>query len=337
MPSKRAAALVAVLTLAWTAGCGGPSPANNTAGSAATATNNTANATSNAPLPPEAAFTGPVVATYTGGELRKDELDKQYNLQVVLPGLEQQESKKDFVSYYIVWYKYLYNQAQQLKDVQADPAGARQWAQQSLQQLVGTTYKTQADEQAKMQTLGLTEDDLARLAMKNAYIRQYLLDQMKTVQVTDQQAQDYYNQHKTDYLQVTVDQILVSSLDQAKQIEAQLKAGANFQKLADQYSIDPGVKENHGTYSDQLVSSFVPEFAQACKTLPIGQISDPVQTQYGYHILRVDKRTQLPFDQVKDDIKQQLLQQAQNNKEQEIYQNALKAANIQVKVKDDQL
>ncbi|MCL6593866.1 MAG: peptidylprolyl isomerase, partial [Alicyclobacillus sp.] len=165
----------------------------------------------------------------------------------------------------------------------------------------------------------------------------YLLDQMKTVQVTDQQAQDYYNQHTSDYLQVTVDQILVSSLDQAKNIEAQLKAGANFQKLADQYSIDPGVKENHGTYSDQLVSSFVPEFAQACKTLPIGQISDPVQTQYGYHILRVDKRTQLSFDQVKDNIKQQLLQQAQNDKEQEIYQSALKAANIQIKVKDDQL
>ncbi|MCL6599330.1 MAG: peptidylprolyl isomerase [Alicyclobacillus macrosporangiidus] len=334
MRNKRMHALAAfLLGVALVAGCGGPGQAANQTGNAA----GTQNATAAAPIPPEPAYTGPVVATYTGGEVRKDELDRQYNLQVVLPGLQQQESKKDFLTYYVVWYKYLYGKAQQLTNVKTDPAQARQLADQAIQELVGSQYKSQDEVKQKMQSLGVSEDDLARLALKSQYLQQYLLDQTKDLQVTDQQAQTYYNQHKDDYLQVTVHHILVSSLDQAKQIEAQLKQGADFEKLADQYSTDPAVKDNHGQYADQPVSSFDADFAKAVKTLPIGQISDPVHTQYGYHIIRVDKRTQIPFDQAKDEIKQTLLTQAQNDKEKAIYADAQKAAHIQLKVAEKDL
>ncbi|MCL6517703.1 peptidyl-prolyl cis-trans isomerase [Alicyclobacillus sp.] len=333
MRNKTRLAAALVLSAALMAGCGGGGQAANQTANAA----GTQNATAAAPIPPEPTYTGPVVATYTGGELRKDELDRQYNLQVVLPGLQQQESKKDFLTYYVVWYKYLYGKAQQLTDVKTDPAQARQLADQAIQELVGSQYKSQDEVEQKMKSLGVSADDLARLALKSQYLQQYLMDQTKDLQVTDQQAQSYYDQHKDDYLMVTVHHILVSSETQAKQIEAKLKSGADFEKLADQYSTDPGVKENHGQYADQPVSSFDPDFAKAVKSLPIGQVSDPVHTQYGYHIIRVDKRTQQPFDQVKDEIKQTLLTQAQNDKEKAIYDDAQKAANIQLKVAEKDL
>lgn len=327
---KRCLTAVGALILAMSmVGCGaaGTSNTGNTA----------ANATASGQMPTEPTYTGPIVAAYQGGELTKQELDKQYNLQVVLPGLEQQESKKAFLTYYIVWYKYLYGQAVKDPTFKYSAQGAQTMADQSIQQLVGTPYKTADDVKAKMKQLGLTENDMLLLAAKGEALKNYLTNEMKSVQVTDASAQQYYDAHKSDFIQVTVDHVLVSTQDQAKKVESELKAGADFAKTADKYSIDPGVKQNHGTYADQLASSFVPEFAKAAETLPIGQISDPVHTQFGYHVMRVDKRTQLTFDQAKDQIQKQLLPQLQNQKEQDIYSTATKSANIQMKVKEADL
>jgi foldase protein PrsA len=313
---------VALMSVGLLAGCGnGGGQANQTSSA-----QNTAAAT----LPPARSYSGPVVATYQGGKLTKSELDTEYNLQVVLPGLQQRESKKAFVTYYIVWYKYLYQEAKKQKGITIDVAQANQAADQSLAQLVGQQYKTQQDVNNKMTSLGLNKNDLVRLAAKGQYLQQYLQSQVKGLNVTDAQAQQYYNQHKSDYIQVTVDHILVKTEAEAKKIEAQLKAGANFKAMADKYSIDPGVKQNHGTYANQLASQFVPAFAKAAETLPIGKISNPVHSQYGYHIMRVDKRTQLSFAQVKSQIDQTLLPQMQNQKEQSIYQAAVSSAKINI-------
>lgn len=321
--------------MALTVGCGAPSQTGTV-----NQTNTVNTQTTTGSIPAAKKYSGPSVATYTGGSLTKQEFDEAYNLMVALPGLETQETKKAFVSYYIVWYKYLYNQAMKADpSFTPDPSTANQQADQTLQQLVGQgqPYTTQADLDAKMKSLGITRDDMVRLAANMQVIQNYLQAQMKNLQVTDAEAQTYYNQNKAGFVQVTVDQILVSSLDKAKSIEKQWKAGADFVKLADANSIDPGVKTNHGTYADQLAMSFVAPFAKACETLPIGQISDPIQTQYGYHVIRVDKRTQMSFAQVKDQIKQQLLPTMQNQKEQAVYTSAQKAANVKVTVADSAL
>ncbi|WP_054968379.1 peptidylprolyl isomerase [Alicyclobacillus ferrooxydans] len=344
MPSKfvhMTAALVLGSTLLT--GCGAsnqPSSAANNAAvtSSGNVTNGVGNNTVSATIPPTPNYSGQAVATYAGGTLTKQEFDQQYNLQVVLPGLASQESKKAFLTYYIVWYKYLYAKAKAEPGFQVDAATANQAAAQQLQQMVGQQYATQSALDAKMKSIGVTEGDMVRLAATGQALQNYLTKQMKSVTVSDSQAQKYYNDNKAGFVQVTVDQILVSTLKTAQEVEKKWKAGGNFTQLVSQYSQDPGAAQNHGTYANQLAISFVAPFAKACETLPLGKISDPVHTQYGYHVIRVDKRKQMTFSEVKGQIQQQiLLPQLQNQKEQAIYQGAVTAAKIKQTVPDSNL
>ncbi|MBX6352663.1 MAG: peptidyl-prolyl cis-trans isomerase [Thermoflavifilum sp.] len=330
MPSKRWRAVLggaAAALVLLSAGCGGAGQAAN---------NTTANATA-ATLPPDKTYTGQVVATYAGGQIRKDELDQMYNLLVVLPQTQNPPSKRNFLTDY-AQFKYMYDEARQAVKTPPNAQTVQQESDQTIQQWVDAgMYKSKQAVLDKMKSLGLTQTDLTRFLAQREWVMTYIQDQLNTITVSDAEIQNYYNQHKSDYIQVTVDQILVNSEQQAKDIEAQLKKGANFATLADKYSQDPSVSQNHGKLENQLVSDFVPEFANACRTLPIGQISDPVHTQYGYHILRVDKRTQLSLDQVKSDIQQTLLQQKQQDKEQAMEQDAMKKMNLKVLVADKDL
>lgn len=325
--TKLLAALAAITLLVSVSGCGTAAATNHVSTNTATSLN----------LPTEPKYSGPIVATYQGGALTKAELDAQYNLQVTLFGAQNTESKEAFLKYYIVWYKYLYAKAAASAKSPVNPSAAEQAVVQTMQQLVGTQYRTQQDVINKLSSMNLSETDLLVAMEKGQILQQYLESQMRKVTVSDKTAEAYYNQHKSDYIQVTVDQILVSSKSQAEQIEAQLKAGANFATLADKYSADPSVKQNHGHFANALVGEFVPQFAQACRTLPIGQISDPVESQYGYHILRVDSRKQLTYAEAASAIKQQLLPQAQQAAEQSLYNNALQEADIHIVAKPQDL
>jgi len=96
-------------------------------------------------------------------------------------------------------------------------------------------------------------------------------------------------------------------------ILAQARKGANFEDLARKYSDDPGSKAKGGDLGWLLQGQTVPEFQQAAFSLPKGQISDLVKTQYGFHIIKVlDKETAhtQPLEEVKDSIRPALL----NNK-----------------------
>jgi peptidyl-prolyl cis-trans isomerase C len=107
--------------------------------------------------------------------------------------------------------------------------------------------------------------------------------------------------------------ILVKSEEEAKAIIAELKNGADFAELAKQKSTDPGAAEG-GDLGYFPKDEMVPEFADAAFKLEKGQISDPVRTRFGWHIIRVeDKRDrQVPqFDQVRDQLATHLVRKAQ--------------------------
>jgi peptidyl-prolyl cis-trans isomerase C len=123
--------------------------------------------------------------------------------------------------------------------------------------------------------------------------------------------------------------ILVDNEQQAKDLIAKIKAGANFEDLAKQYSKDPGSAKNGGDLDWSNPSAYVPEFAQAAEKLKKGQMTDvPVHTQFGWHIIRLDDTravTPPPLDQVK----QQIVQQIQQEKLQAFEQNLRAKAKIQ--------
>jgi peptidyl-prolyl cis-trans isomerase C len=106
--------------------------------------------------------------------------------------------------------------------------------------------------------------------------------------------------------------ILVKSEDQAKDIIAKLKKGAKFADLA-KVSEDPGSKDRGGDLGWNSPSTFVKPFADAMVKLKKGEMTQqPVQTQYGYHVIRLDDVRPAkapPLDQVRQRIQQQLQQQ----------------------------
>jgi peptidyl-prolyl cis-trans isomerase C len=98
-----------------------------------------------------------------------------------------------------------------------------------------------------------------------------------------------------DHTEYHARHILVASKDQAEQVIKKLKAGAKFEDLAKSQSTDTGSKNNGGDLGWFTPARMVPAFANAVKTLKKGDISDPVQTQYGWHVIQlVDTRDAQP-------------------------------------------
>src|SRR5215467_14307392 len=109
--------------------------------------------------------------------------------------------------------------------------------------------------------------------------------------------------------------ILVATEGEAKDIEAQLKSGADFATLAKQKYKDPGAAEG-GDLGYFTKDQMVPEFAEAAFKMYPGQLSNPVKTQFGWHIIKVaDKRTKQPpqFEAVKGQIEAYLARRAQSD------------------------
>src|SRR3954447_4454419 len=107
--------------------------------------------------------------------------------------------------------------------------------------------------------------------------------------------------------------ILVETEDQAKKIEDQLKKGADFAELAKKESKDPGASDG-GDLGFFTKDQMVPEFSAVAFALEPGKISDPVKTQFGWHVIKVEeKRTRKApdYEQVKPQIETYVVRKAQ--------------------------
>ncbi len=121
--------------------------------------------------------------------------------------------------------------------------------------------------------------------------------------------------------------ILVPTEDEAKAIVAELKNGADFAALAKEKSKDPGAAEG-GDLGYFTKEQMVPEFAEVAFKLDKGQISDPVKTQFGWHVIKVEDKRIKPtptFDQVKTQIDNYIAHRAQS----EMVEKLRSAANIE--------
>ncbi len=95
------------------------------------------------------------------------------------------------------------------------------------------------------------------------------------------------------------------ALKRAQEVIDKLKKGGDFAALAKEYSDDPGSKDNGGRYENEEIGTvqWVEPFKKAASELPVGQLSDPVETQFGYHVMKVDKRTTKTFDELKESLR----------------------------------
>ena len=168
--------------------------------------------------------------------------------------------------------------------------------------------------QAQLKAQGLTEPELLRELRAQILSEKLYAKVTGSTKVTDKQVAAYYVAHKSTYQTAesrTVRHILVNNKALADQLETQLKNGASFAVLAKKYSKDPGSAAKGGVLTISKGQT-VPQFDKAAFSLKTHQISVPVHTQYGWHIIEpmtaITAAKVTPLSSVSASIKAQLLQ-----------------------------
>jgi len=159
---------------------------------------------------------------------------------------------------------------------------------------------------------------------------------------TDADLQKYYEAHKSDYEEVHARHILIhtkplspsqkeqseaDALAKVQEIRKKIVDGADFAAVASQESDDAGSKVKGGDLGTFKHGQMVPPFEQAAFTLKIGELSEPVKSQFGYHLIKVESRQSKPFEEVKAELEKRI--------QPEIAQKALSDLEKQANVKLD--
>lgn len=225
-----------------------------------------------------------VVATIDGKPITEKDLELAYeDLASSLPPQVSDAQKRDYAISYLADIK----------------AGAQAAIAAKLDQ--GEDY---------LRRLNYTKDKLL--------LEAYLAAETKK-QVTEEKMRKLYEDSikaMKPELEIKARHILVPSEEEAKTITAKLKSGEDFAKLAQEFSKDPGSGKEGGDLGWFTTDRMVPEFGDAASKMKPGQVSDPVKTQFGWHIIKVeDVREKKPpsYDEVKDQVQQFLERQVQTD------------------------
>lgn len=199
------------------------------------------------------------------------------------------------------------------------------------------------------------QDDAAFLAAleKSGYtleaFREYTRDQITSqrlitkvaadVTVTDDEVRKQYDDNKDKYVRqpfemIHVAHILFAGDDEktAREVRAKIAAGADFAAAARANSKDKATAAKGGDLGWAKMP-YAPEFQAAAEKLPVGKVSEPVKTSFGWHIIRMLERKadkQKSFDEVKEQVRQVLFQQRQAQSYQEYLQKLRDGASIEI-------
>lgn len=189
-----------------------------------------------------------------------------------------------------------------------------------------TSIKDNDDYKKQLKELGIDDNFLKYQFERNLASDNYKEKFNKDNAVTNDEMKKYYDKNKDDFYldQVEASHILIKTTDdegkelsdekkaeakkKAEEVLAKAKAGEDFSKLAKEYSQDPGSAANGGDLGFFEKGKMVKPFEEAAFSMKVGEISDLVESDYGYHIIKVtDKEDrQKTFDEVKDTIKKAL-------------------------------
>lgn len=154
-------------------------------------------------------------------------------------------------------------------------------------------------------------------ALKKEVFVQFVIQKvMNEAVVTDNEAEEYFNANRQVFdspERVEAKHILVDSEEKALEVKKEIEAGLTFEEAAGKYSTCPSAQSG-GSLGFFGKGQMVPEFEEAAFNLPIGKVSDPVKTQFGFHLVLVENKEEpkaAEFEQVKEIIKKRLIEQRQ--------------------------
>ncbi len=178
--------------------------------------------------------------------------------------------------------------------------------------------------QQALQFLGVTDEQMRSLLVHDTEARLHKKMFNEKNEPAQADLEKYFNDNKDKLIQVDCSHILVASEEEAKKVKERLAAGEKFEDLAKELSKDSTGKDG-GALGSKSPSTFVPEFGEALLKLAEGQISDPVKTQFGWHIIKVNKKLD-SLDKVKD----QVVSAVNEEKYKEYLDNLIKSADVKI-------
>ena len=131
----------------------------------------------------------------------------------------------------------------------------------------------------------------------------------------------------------STDQEKKKAREKAEEILAKIKKGEDFEKLATQFSEDPGSKQRGGDLGFFPRGRMVKSFEDAAFSLKPGEVSGIVETQFGFHIIKLEEKKEAgvePFETAREKIRQKLLQEKMKTEVAEFINESMKAANAQI-------
>jgi parvulin-like peptidyl-prolyl isomerase len=181
----------------------------------------------------------------------------------------------------------------------------------------------QGDEQKykdELEAQGLTEEQV-RSDLRTRLLSEKVFEKVTSeVEVTDDEVQKYYDDNAAQFetpASRDVRHILVKSKARADQLHAQLEDGADFAKLARQFSQDPASKKDGGKFNAQQGATVAP-FDKVAFELDTGELSDPVKTQFGWHIIEavgdIEEKSTQDLSEVEEQIRDTLLEEKKNTR-----------------------
>ena len=191
-----------------------------------------------------------------------------------------------------------------------------QFRQQIVDQLINYRLFSKYAEEMKMDETAEFEAALNN-ARKEILASMAINETVKAVEVTEEDMKSFYEENSNYFEKgatVSAKHILVKEEDKCQEILEEIIAGKVFEEAAQQYSTCPSGQKG-GDLGEFGKGQMVKEFEEAAFTAEIGQVVGPVKTQFGYHLIKVESKneaTVTPFEEVKEQIRRNLMQQKQN-------------------------
>lgn len=156
---------------------------------------------------------------------------------------------------------------------------------------------------------GLPEDYVFENMKNQMLVGKWTQEKSKELEPSEEDVKKYYEDNKDKYYKAKASHILVDDLKEANVLRKQILKGEDFAKIAKENSKDTGSAQNGGSLGEFTNGQMVQAFDEQIAKMKAGDISEPIQTQFGYHVIKLDEKNPREFDEVKDEIKQTLQQE----------------------------
>ncbi|MDX1449125.1 MAG: peptidylprolyl isomerase [Acidimicrobiia bacterium] len=240
---------------------------------------------------------GAVVATVNGAEITTADVESLYTEGIgAVPAEQFAENLRNTIVEFIV-----IQEAESRFGITITPEEIEERVAELRTQIEaqsgGLSYEEFLEEQ------GFTEDRIYRIAhqqlVADAVEQALLADEGP---ITAEELEDRYDAALFDLTEACVSHILVETEDEALEAKARIEAGESFADVAMEIGTD-GTAQSGGELGCSRLSQYVPEFALGAYEVPLNETSDPVRSQFGYHLILVTERTTTPLEEAEAQLR----------------------------------